>query len=220
MLAGWAQFRRDRASRAAGAPDSSVAAPPNWLIRAALLASSAVLLGTSYDAPDSAAVPSESVSTTYEYERTVEGESVELTPDSPRALFLFTVRATGLGPFGATTTDGATVEVTGSISTSELDVATPGVRVDISGAQRVVVARGEFAANDSLLFEGTCDAPAEDAPCQASFFVELWRNDDGQQGGSVHVDWSVRLQSHGTVAELHDEHDTLDPPWMIEVERP
>jgi hypothetical protein len=220
MAAGWAQFRRDRALRVAGAPDRAVAAPSSWVIRAALVASSAVLLGTSYDGPDSAPSASDPVSTTYDFERSVEGESVELTRDSPRALFLFTVRATGLGPFGATTTDGASVHVTGSISTSETDVATPGVRVDSNGAQRVVRARGEFAANNSLLFEGTCDAPAEDAPCQASFFVELWRNDDGQQGGSVRVDWSLLLQSHGSVAEQHDEQDPLDPPWTVEVERP
>lgn len=200
------------------APGSSVAPPRTWLIRAALVAAATALLGTS-QAPDPS-LDGATPSTTYQFERSVAGESIELTQQQPRVLFLVTIRATGLGPFGATTTDVATASFSGTIQASGLDDAAPGVTIDVGDGQRVTNAQQNFSMKRPLKFEGTCDAPAEDAPCQASLTVELSRDDDGQAGGTLAVDWSLLLEAQGSVAEQHDEQEPLDPPWSVEVERP
>lgn len=182
-----------------------------WLIRVALAASATALLATSAPAPD---VPQK----TYEFERTVAGESVALTRDQPSALFLITIRADALGPDGVQSTAEATVRVAGSISASEVEGEAPPVSVLVGSNQ--LDAETSFDSTIPLLFEGTCDSPAESAPCQASFSVQFARQDDGTQGGSVNLDWSFELTSSGVVRGEGDDQAGLDPPWTVEVEQP
>lgn len=218
MAAGWATFWRDRAQAAASCPDSAVAPPRPWLIRAALFASSAALLATS-QSPEEGHVPV-GARTTYTFTRTVEGEAIELTGEQPSALVLVTLRATGLGPFGASSTDAATVMVSGSIEAPDFAEAPPSVSVDLGGGHRLNEASQSFTLSRPLQFEGTCDAPAEDAPCQATFSVELRRSDDGSQGKSLHVAWSFVLSSEGSIQQNQEPQTDLDPPWSVEVEQP
>jgi hypothetical protein len=182
-----------------------------WLIRAALAASAAGLLATSAPAPD---VPQK----TYAFGRTVIGESVALTLDQPSALFLITIRADALGPDGVQSTEEATVRVAGSISASEVEGKAPPVSVLVGNNQ--LDAETSFGTAIPLVFEGTCDAPAESAPCQASFSVQFARKDDGTQGGSVNLDWSFELTSSGVIAGKGEDQAGLDPPWTVEVEQP
>jgi hypothetical protein len=182
-----------------------------WLIRGALSASAAALLATSAPVPN---VPQK----TYEFERTVAGESVALTLDQPSALFLITIRADALGPDGVQSTEQATVRVAGSISASEVEGEAPPVSVLVGSNQ--LDAETSFGTTIALVFEGTCDGPAESAPCQASFSVQFARKDDGTRGGSVTLDWSFELTSSGVVAGKGEDQAGLDPPWTVEVEQP
>ena len=81
------------------------------------MASTTALLATSQAPSDSASTPTEAMAT-YEFERRVEGESVELTSEQPSVLFLITVRATSLGPNGATSTLQAPADLTGAVTTT------------------------------------------------------------------------------------------------------
>ena len=187
-----------------------------WLIRVALLTNAAALLATSAPAPS----PGPSVpQKTYEFERSVAGESLALTPEQPSALFLITIRADALGPDGVRSTELASVRVAGNISASDVaGEAPPPVAVLVGSNQ--LDAQTSFETALPLVFEGTCAAPAENAPCQASFSVQFTRKDDGTQGGSLSLDWSFELRSTGVVAAKGEAQSGVDPPWTVEVERP
>lgn len=180
-----------------------------WLIRLALLASTAALLATS---PDE--VPRRS----YTFERSVAGESVALTAGQPSALFLVTLVADDLGPDGVQSTGGARVRVTGRVAATDVEGTQPFVSARVNDQGLDVLQ--SFDTTAPLAFEGTCDAPAADAPCQASFTVELARKDDGEQGGSLDVSWSFEVSSGGFLEGEGDDQLGLDPPWTIEVMGP
>lgn len=180
-----------------------------WLTRLALLVSAAALLATS---------PPDQPRRTYEFELDGTGESVALTREQPRALFMFSIRADSLGPDGVESTGNARVRISGTVQASDLEGEQPFVSVLINGERLDVLQ--SFDTTAPLVFEGTCDAPAEDAPCQASFTVELARNDDGEQGGSLNVDWSYEISSSGELPGEGNDQSGLDPPWSVEVERP
>lgn len=180
-----------------------------WLIRGALTASALALLATS--APN---VPYRS----YAFERSVAGEAVSLTREQPSALFVITIRADSLGPDDVVSTDDATVRVRGDIVARDLEGETPAISV-LAGSNQLE-ARESFDTTLPLLFEGTCDAPAENAPCQASFTLQLARDDDGTRQGSLEVEWSLELTSNGLVEGEGEDRTGLDPPWTVQVEHP
>ena len=180
----------------------------SWSIRLALMASTLALLATS-----PGTVPRKS----YNFERSVTGESVELTSDQPGASFLVTIRVETLGPDDVQSTGDATVQITGRLTSTGVDGNMPFVSVH-AGDRKLEVLQS-FDTTSALNFEGTCDAPAENAPCQATFSVELSRNDDGTQGGSVNVDWSFELTSRGELEGEGADESGLDPPWSVEIAR-
>lgn len=180
-----------------------------WLIRLALLASTAALLATS---PDE--VPRRS----YGFERNVTGESVALTVDQPSALFLVTLVADDLGPDGVESTGDARVRVVGRVSATDVEGTQPFVSVRLKDQGLDVLQSFETAA--PLEFEGTCEAPAANAFCQATFTVELARKDDGEQGGTLNVEWSFELTSGGFLEGEGNDQSGLDPPWTVEVMGP
>lgn len=180
-----------------------------WLIRLALLASTAALLATS---------PDEVPRRTYTFERSVSGESVALTVEQPSALFVVTVVADGLGPDGVESTGDARVRVTGRVSATDVEGTQPFVSARVKEQGLDVLQ--SFDTTAALEFEGTCDAPSPSAPCQASFTVELLRKDDGEQGGSLDVSWSFELTSSGSIEGEGEDQRGLDPPWTVEVMGP
>src|SRR5687768_16052791 len=179
------------------------------LTRLALLVSAAALLATS---------PPEQPRRSYEFVLGAAGESVALTREQPSALFLFSIRADSLGPDGVESTDNAQVRISGTVQASELEGEQPFVSVQMGG-QRLDVLQS-FDTTAPLVFEGTCEAPAENAPCQASFTVQLARNDDGEQGGSLNINWSYEITSSGEQPQEGENQSGLTPPWSVEVERP
>jgi hypothetical protein len=209
MAAGWATFWRDRARAATNGPDSAVAPPSHWLIRAALFASTAALLATS---------PDEVPRRTYTFERSVPGEAVALTVEQPSALLLVTLRADDLGPDGVESTGDARVRVTGRVTPTDVQGSQPFVSVRVKNQGLDVLQ--SFDTTAPLEFEGTCDAPAPNAPCQASFSLELARKDDGEQGGSLDVTWSFELTASGWLEGEGEDRLGLDPPWTVEVTGP
>jgi hypothetical protein len=223
MRAGWLQFGRNGAAPAASAPDNAVTAPRPWLLCAAIVASTAALLGTSESVP-----PVSSNFTTYTFERTgIDGGFVELTRDQPTATFLVTVRADALGPEGVMTTDGASMNIDGTITTSGLaDGATaPFVSVklsspDLSGIAEQLV-QESYSQQQSLVFIGDCDTPPGSSPCRARVAVEVARTDDDAANSVVRFDWLLDVHSrveHPSSAT--GKVGPLDPPWTVEVTQP
>lgn len=180
-----------------------------WLIRGALLASALALLATS--APN---VPYRS----YAFERSVAGVTVSLTREQPSALFFVTIRADSLGPDDVVSTSDATVRVKGTIVAQDIEGDAPTVTLQAGNGQ--LQARESFDTTLPLVFEGTCEAPAENAPCQASITLQLARDDDGTREGSLEVEWSLELASSGQVEGDGEDRTGLDPPWTVQVDHP
>jgi len=218
MPVGWWKFRQRSANERGGAPDTAVAQGRVWLIRAALLASTVALLGTSQEADP---VPSDAsqfptLQATYHFARGVEGDGVDLTSDRPSASFLVTLRTTELGPEGVVTVGEALVNITAKLSSSETEgVVGVSMRLAPDGPEHFTQ---ELTATHSLAFGGLCNEPSENAPCQAAFSVDFARGDEGEQGGTVHVDWSFVLTSIGRInSTMGGDYFDQDPPWTVEI---
>jgi hypothetical protein len=189
-----------------------------WLIRAALLASTVALLGTSQD-PASVPTSSGMLPTgqaTYHFTRFVAGEGVDLTSDRPSASFLVTLRTTELGPEGVATVGDASFSVTAALSSSETEgVVGVSMRVAPDAPQHFTQ---ELTIARPLMFGGLCNQPSENTPCQAAFSIDFSRSDDGEQGGTVHIDWSFVLSSLGRInSTTSGEYFDQDPPWTVEI---
>lgn len=222
MRAGWLKIGRNAGTPATGAPDNAVTAPRPWLLCAVIFASTAALLGTSPDPGPP------QYFTTYTFERTgIDGGFVELTRDQPTATFFVTIKADALGPEGVMTTDGASLDLDGSISMSGLTEgeAAPFVSVKVSSpdapglAEKTVLE--SFKLNQNLIFTGDCDtAPGSDA-CRARFTVQVARKDDGAADGVVRFDWFFDVHSKAQQPSTADGTvGPLDPPWTVEVTQP
>ena len=222
MRAGWLQFGRQRAAATATAPDNAVAAPPVWLLGAAIIASTAALLGTSDDSPPM-------YERTYTFARNgIDGGFVELTRDQPAATFFVILHADDLGANGARTTDNASALVDGTITTTALDdgQVAPYVDVELStpgGGSTKEPALEHSHQAQPLLFTGDCDNPKTSRSCTARFAVAVSRQDQGASGGVVRFDWTFDVASKVQVQVPSQEDGTLgpfDPPWTIEVSEP
>jgi len=202
-------------------PDNAVAAPRPWLLAIAIVASTAALLGTSEE-------PRPQVFTTYTFERQgIDGGSAELTRDQPTATFFVTLRVDALGPSGVMTTQGASLNLDGAITTSGLaeGATAPFVSVKVSSPDAVGVVENTaldgVAQHQDLIFTGDCDTPPGDDPCRARFTVEVAREDDGAGDGVVRFDWSFDV--HSTVEHPSSSSSMvgpLDPPWTVQVTQP
>jgi hypothetical protein len=228
MRVGWPQFGRKQASVTARAPDNAVAAPPTWLLGAAIVASAAALLGTSEVPSDDPVAGVAGPITTYVFNRNgIDGGFVELSRDAPTATFYVTLHADDLGPDGATSTDEASVSVEGTLTTTGLDEGTNAPAVDIkltspdgvAGSEALAI--DDFARGKTLLFTGDCAHPKSSADCTARFAIELARQDQGDNGGVVRFDWLFDVQSKGSLqGGKGGELGPFDPPWTIEVSQP
>ena len=217
MRAGWQKFWRKPTIDEGGARDMGVAphraAAAAWLIRAVLVVSTLALLGTSQNVEPSAGASE----ATYRFQRTVEGDPVDLTRELPTGSFLVTIRALDLGPEDVRSTDEAHVTVTATVTISDIATDPPAATLLLSGNARETF-RESVSSAHTLTFGGTCDKPAPDAPCQATFDVTFGREDDGLQDGTVHIDWSFELTSSGKVpAKEATLHPDRDPPWTVEI---
>lgn len=221
MRAGWLRLGRNGVAPAPRAPDNVVTAPSPWLLCAAIVASTAALLGTSDDSPPT-------YYTTYTFERTgIEGGFVELTRDRPTATFFVTVHVDALGPQGVMTTQGAKLDLDGTITTSNLaeGAFAPFVSVKVSspeasGVSEQTVLEGVTQSQD-LSFTGDCDAPPGSNACRARFTVEVSRKDDGAGDGVVRFDWLFDVHSKVEQPSMATGMvGPLDPPWTVEVTAP
>jgi hypothetical protein len=223
MRAGWLRFGRKRASATAPAPDNAVRATPAWLLGAAIIASTAALLGTSDDSPPT-------YHRTYTFARNgVDGGFVELTRDQPAATFFVTLHADDLHlPDLVPTTDGASALVDGTLTTTDLDAGAVVPYVDVKlntpgGVGTQKAAFEQFTQTQPLSFTGDCDEPKASGSCSARFSVEVSRQDQGEGGGVVRFDWTFDVASSVQVEMARDDQGTLgpfDPPWTIEVSQP
>jgi hypothetical protein len=221
MSAGWPRFGRRQASATAPAPDNAVAAPPVWLLGAAIIASTAALLGTTE--------PSPTYDQTYTFARNgIDGGFVELTRDQPAATFFVIVHADDLGMSEVPTTENATALVDGTITTTGLDdgQVAPYVDVELSipgGGGPKQAALEHFQQTQALSFTGDCDNPKTSQSCTARFAVAVSRQDQGASGGVVRFDWTFDVASKVQVRVPSQEDGSVgpfDPPWTIEVSEP
>jgi hypothetical protein len=218
MRTGWLGFGRQRENLSTAAPDSGVAGSRAWLLSAAIVASTAALLGTS-DVPHYA--------TTYRFERlAIDGGFAELTRDQPSAAFFVTLRADDLGPDGVLSTQEAQVLVNGDVTASDLDDTTrpPLLTVKLSTPdnpqQSTQSTEAHYTQSQFVRFAGNCENPKTGAACTARFRLDLTREDGGDNGGTIRFDWSFDATGSGQKA-TDDEKDSelgpFDPPWSVEI---
>lgn len=221
MRAAWLRFGRNGAVPGATDPDNAVTAPRPWLLCAVIVASAAALLGTSDNSPPT-------LYTTYTFERTgIEGGFVELTRDQPTATFFVTLHVDALGPEGVMTTQGAKLDLDGTITTTDLaeGAFAPFVSVkvgspDALGVSEKMVLDG-FSQGQDLIFTGDCDTPPGSNECRARFTVEVTRKDDGAGDGVVRFDWLFDVHSKvERPSTATGMVGPLDPPWTVEVTAP
>jgi hypothetical protein len=195
---------------------------------AVIAASSAALLGTSDDSPSGnfeGMAPSQ-FNTTYTFERKgVEGGSVDLTADQPHATFYINLRADDLGPQGTDSTASANITVHAAIEGSGFtDNKSPTsvlfkVNTPAMGTFSQTQALDQYAHTTPLVFDGDCDNPTEGDACHTTVSLEMSRTDEGSQGGSVHIVWTLDVSSTA-FAPNNVENSSVgpnDPPWTIEV---
>jgi hypothetical protein len=212
MRAGWWKSWLEPMTRSAVAPDSSVEVSPRWLVRAALLASTAALLATTRAGPPE--MPPETI---YRFERGADGEAFDLTQDKPTASFLVTLRALELGPENVQSTESAGVTLSAFLTRLDEDMGNqPSATVRLGQAKPEVFDTA-VAVSQSLLFEGTCEKPAENAPCQAAFTVDFARTDDGAVPVALHIEWSLDLHGSGKVSSDNEDQSGLGAPWSVEI---
>jgi hypothetical protein len=227
MLTGWRHFGRKPQASAAASPDHAVRGLRTWLMVAVITASSAALLGTSDGTSSSLDVPNGSqFHTTYTFERKgIEGSSVDLTADQPRATFYLNFRADDLGPEGSVSTNGANATIHATIEGSGFSDNKSPTYVTFklqslgmaSGTQ--TQALDQYLQTTPLTFAGNCALPTEGDACNTSLALELLRADDGTQGGTVRVTWSFDVSATSVVPNASEESTVgpSDPPWTIEV---
>ena len=219
MRTGWLGFGRQRKRSGAVAPDSGVAGLRGWLTSAAIIASTAALLGTS---------PEPEFRTSYEFERLgVDGGFVELTVDQPSATFFVTISADQLGPDGVLTTESARALLSGDLTVSELDEGeqTPFLSVAVSSPDEGSVVEklilDHYDGAQPLAFMGDCETPTTGVACTARFQVDVARRDQGKSGGKMRFDWSFDVRSSASVsAAKNSVVGPLDPPWTVQVSQP
>lgn len=195
---------------------------------AVIVASSAALLGTSDDTPTSSFdnTMGSQFNTTYTFERKgIEGGSVDLTADQPRATFYINLRADDLGPENTISTGSANVTIHAAIEGSGFtDNKSPTyvlfkVNASAMGTFSQTQAIDQYTHTSPLVFEGDCETPTQGEACRTSVSLEMARTDEGSQGGTVHVGWTFDVSSTGFVPNA-TENTTVgpsDPPWTIEV---
>jgi hypothetical protein len=221
MRTGWLGFGRQRENPTALAPDNSVAGPRSWLLSAAIVASTAALLGTS-------AVDEPRYETTYTFERlAIDGGFVELTADQPSATFFVTVTADDLGPDGVLSTDEAQALVQGDVTASDLEDTTlpPTLSIKLGTPDGLGVATqatdSHYERAQSLFFGGGCENPKAGVTCAARFRLDLTRQDGGSNGGIIRFDWSFDATATGRRTSYGDKEDAeqgpFDPPWTVEI---
>lgn len=190
-------------------PDNAVARSEVWLGRVAVLLTGAALLATS--APEEYS---------YDYVQTLALPDVELTASSPSARLLVTARALELAPNGKPTTDDAEAFARGRLTQEGAArfVKVRAVGRDTSGGSELTVLK-DFRLAAPLEFGGDCDMPGQGAPCEASFMIELEREDAGALGGSVFVSGSVELHARAP-KDSGPNQSPPDFPWVVEVTEP
>ncbi|HXK18493.1 MAG TPA: hypothetical protein VNG33_11855 [Polyangiaceae bacterium] len=196
-----------------------------------IIASTAALLGTSEGEPARSFGASQSEPanfTSYDFARDdIEGGSVELTQAAPEATFYVTLTANDLGPDGVLTTNGAAVNVHGTVTPSELmpGAAAPRVTVtsttpDAPGTNSTIETVSDITLNEALIFAGNCAVP-KDGDCRAHFALKLQRSDDGAAGGKVSIHWTFDVASRGQLpAQTSSTIAAQDPPWTVQVTPP
>jgi hypothetical protein len=221
MRTGWLGFGRQRENQTAPAPDKSVAGPKAWLLSAAVIASTAALLGTS--------APNEPYyETSYTFERqAIDGGFVELTADQPSATFFVTVTADDLGPDGVLSTAEAQALVQGDVTASDLEDTTlpPTLSIKLGTPDGVGVATqstdSHYERAQPLFFGGGCENPKAGVTCAARFRLDLTRQDGGSNGGIVRFDWSFDATATGRLIKPGEKADAklgpFDPPWTVEI---
>jgi hypothetical protein len=191
-----------------------------WLLRAAIVASTAALLGTTED--------DEGYFANYTFERRdIDGGFVELTHDQPSATFFISVHANALGPGGVKTTDAAEALIKGTVTSSGIaeGTAAPSVSVKVSapefGDPVDTLVIDDYSRPEGLKFVGDCANFKTGTGCVAHLLVEVSRQDNGDNGGIARFDWSFDVSSHGEGPAKQDgEIGPLDPPWTIGVSGP
>ena len=229
MRAGSGQFARKHAASRPTSPDAGVTPVKPWLLGALIIASTVALLGTSEASPDPVSTPQRSneysTTTVYTFARTgIAGASVDLTQAAPSATFFVNLRADALGPHDVVTTDGASVIVDATMTSSGFaeGTAAPFVHFTLRslGTNGLVEqqALDHLVQSESLIFDGNCAQPTSGAACGTSFALEVSRMDGGESPGAVHVSWTFDLESSGQVYGTADANTgPFDPPWTVEV---
>ncbi len=154
----------------------------------------------------------------YQLTKTVDGPEALLTSDAPNVRYRVSIRATGRAPNGRSTTAGASGVVTGTIAMAGITDA-PFVAASVS--RDGVTPEGELSALTSftlatpLTFGGECKKPSETSPCTATFFVDFARDDGGDRGGSVVIDWKLSFDAEIEKDGEPSKRGTL--PWTVEI---
>ena len=112
----------------------------------------------------------------------------------------------------------------GDVTASDLeDTARPAtLSIALSSPDTPNVARrttaDHFERSQALAFTGDCQNPKA-GTCAARFRVDVTRDDDGANGGTVRFDWSFDATASGTLSSSIQDADLgpFDPPWTIEI---
>jgi hypothetical protein len=183
---------------------SSIAAFANrrpWLVRLVLAANCLALLATSQDEPGGVRA----------LRKDLPAVSTELTPAISTRVYRVTLRAVDADT--EATTRNAKALFRGTISIADLPQGSPAPYVSCAvlssfGANlgEPVYALTDFAVEAQVGFIGP----------STSFDVELSRADDGANGGTLTVDWSIVLSS--VIVWTGDDPKTQSLPWEATVE--
>jgi len=186
---------------------ADVAARHPWAVRLVLVTACLALVASSSDA------------NTYTFGMDVPATTTELTTDLTTRVYRVELRTTDF-PAGATSYEHAVAVVRGSISSEGMTGGAPSPYVahaayddDGDGQREPRFALTDFETTIPLDFAGACTTIT--VPCMTSFVVELSRADDGENGGTVTVTWSLLLRAKAASWEENPSHEL---PWTVTVE--
>jgi hypothetical protein len=194
------------------------AAVERWLIRGMIAATGLAMLATSEQ------------TFFFDFSQTVAGLHIDLTEQRPSAVVQITATAMGLAPDGKPTTEGAIFRVRGTVGSGTATNGDAGgadvprwlhvsIDTDASSAESPMAVPADFDLTRGMQFRGNCAAPGDpSAPCQAALRIHFEREDGGQGGGSLAVDWSLIFSARTFKNDKPDED--LPLPWQIEVIQP
>jgi hypothetical protein len=191
---------------------SDFAARHPWAVRAVVASGCIALLASSEQESGGE----------FSFRRDLPPTTTELSTDITTRVYRVDIRVLGTAE-GLSTTSGATAIVRGTVNAEGITQGTPAPYVAYAaylpdgGGQRVPAhTLDDFELTLPLWFTGDCSSFSPSSPCTASFVVDLSRADDGMNGGTVTVDWSLHFRVETSYSE--DAPKSQELPWEVSVE--